>query len=140
MHELLDDEQLIYALLRRDMAPEVMVAPEVDVTTWDTLPYATFFCIAEEVASGPDLWSVLVTYNAFGDGSGEAFELCRSLHAVTHSWATPGVAVLPGLGSIEDVTTVSKFSRVGTVTVYGKNVTQYAGSYSLLTRYQPPTP
>ncbi|MFD5864357.1 hypothetical protein ACFWGP_05360 [Agromyces sp. NPDC127015] len=136
---LIDDEALIYRLFTRDIPPDHYIASEVDVTTWELMPYGRFSCITDGGGNGPGIWHTILSVNVFGNGTDEAFAYARELDRIIRNWGDPGVAVLPGLGSVESAEREQKFTRVGSVEVNGKNVTQYLGTYELTLRYQPPT-
>jgi hypothetical protein len=136
--DLVDDEQLLYALFTRDLAPGTQCAAELDVDSFDDLPLVTFVTTAgDQNANGPGLWSVSLTVNVFADGQDAAWAVCKTVYGVIHAWATPGggvLAGLPELGHISRVEDVSKFSRTATVDLGGKNITQYAGLFTLSIR------
>lgn len=130
---LIDDERLVFQLLRRDLPPGVMVAAELDVEAWDELPFVTFITAGDSSGNGPGLWECSLTLNIFGEGEA-AFALAQEVYQAVHSWDMPGVAVLPGIGSVEAVADVSKPSRTASVSIGGKNTTQYSAIFRLALR------
>lgn len=133
--DLVDDEQLVFALLSRDLDDSVTVAAELDVDSIDTLPFVTFLSAGgEQGSNGPGLWSVQLTVNVFGDGSTAAWETCRAVYRAIHAWAKPGASSLPNLGHVSRVTDLSKFARVAAVAMQGKQITQYVGTFTLMIR------
>lgn len=133
--ELIDDELIIFTLLKRDLPDSVTIAAELDVDSIDHLPFVTFSVRGgDQVGNGPGLWNVPVTFRVFAEGQDSTWELCRDLFTIVHEWATPGASTLTGLGHVSAVDDVSKFSRDATVDIQGKNVTQYSGSFDLLIR------
>jgi hypothetical protein len=136
--ELVDDEQLIFALLRRDLASSVGVAAELDVDSIDSLPFVTFIVTGgDQGANGPGLWAASLALNVFAQGQDEAWVTARAVYGAVHKWDTPGASILdaaPELGYVSRVTDLNKFSRVGSVEMQGKNITQYLGTFELKIR------
>lgn len=132
---LLDDELLVFALLKRDLPESVTVGAELDIDSIDHLPLVTFGSVGgNPVSNGPGLWSIPITFRVFAEGQDATWELCRDLHEAVMNWALPGVANAEGIGQVHAVSVVSKFSRDATVDMQGKNVNQYSGSFELIVR------
>lgn len=133
--ELLDDELMIFTLLKRDLDPSVMVASELDVDSIDHLPLVTFSIRGgDQMGNGPGLWSTPLVLNVFAEGQDDTWEVCKALYRIVHEWTIPGNSTIPNVGYISSLTDLSKFSKDPSVSMQGKNVTQYTGSFDLTIR------
>jgi hypothetical protein len=133
--ELVDDEQLIFQLLRRDLDDSVQVASEMDVDSIEDLPFVSFSLSGgEQDGNGPGLWRSSLTLNVFDKSQDSAWETCRELYRSVRTWEIPGESSIEGLGYVSSVTDMSKFSRIATVTLQGKNIVQYSGMFFLTIR------
>jgi hypothetical protein len=139
---MIDAEKLIYDLLTRDLDDGVTVMPAIDVDVMDTLPLVTFHVTVGQAidnSSPPQGWVVTLNLDVFDDDLDDAKNLSFALYDVVWAWGN-GFANPPAL--IEDVGGVahdsvddnSIFTRVLTVEVESKRVTQYAGSFELTLR------
>lgn len=132
---LVDDELLVYTLLKRELPEGATLAAELDVDSIDTLPFITYNVRGgDQSGNGPGLWSSPLTIRVFAEGQDAGWELCRDLYRVIHLWAEPGNSTVPGVAYVTNVTDLSKFSRDATVAMEGKQITQYTGSFELITR------
>lgn len=132
---LLDDELLIFSLLKRDLDPSVMVSAELDVLSIDHLPLVMFSCRGgDQMGNGPGLWSSQLVLNVFAEGQDAAHEVCVALYRVVHEWALPNGSTVANAGYVTSVMDLSKFSKAPSVSMQGKNVTQYTGSFDLTIR------
>lgn len=132
---LIDDEQLVYLLLKRDLVDSVTLAAELDVESIDSMPFVTFNLRGgDQSGNGPGLWSCPLTIRVFAEGQDAAWELCSDLYRAVHMWAESGHSTVAGLGYVAVTTDLSKFSRDASVQMKGKNITQYTGSFELIIR------
>jgi len=142
--ELLDGEQVVNALLIRGLPEEIDIAADLDVNSIDELPCLTYTLNGDgQSENGPGLFTYTLTLSAFGDGLDQTFALAKAVYACVWSWdQDPQLTHVINdetnrlIGWVEDVEDVSSFSRVGSVDMVGKLVTQYVGVFSLTLRNQ----
>lgn len=133
--ELIDDEQLIYKLLQTTAPEGSTVIADLDVDSIEDLPCITFVVTGEgQTGNGPGLWDATLLVNVFADDD-TAFTVCKALYRGIHLWEHPDHGFIEGIGAVEEVGDVSKFSRlVSGVQMIGKSVTQYSGTFGLALR------
>jgi len=132
---MVDAEQLIYFLLRRDVPAEFAVTSEIDVDSTDNLPLVTFAIGGDgQSDNGPGLWHIVLDINVFGAGRGPAYDSALTVYDAVSAWNDSAPAVLPGVGWVHSVNDVSLFSRLASANINGRNVTQYSGSFALAVR------
>lgn len=132
---LIDAEQLVYTLLKRDVESriaEVLVLADLDVDSIENLPVVTYALSGGgQESNGRGLWEYTLSLNMFAEDN-DAFDVAKAVYEAVWSWDEPGVAVLPGIGSVNAVADVSAPSRlVSGVQMIGKHVTQYTAAFAL---------
>lgn len=132
---LIDGEQIVYTLLRRDIASRVSgvdVVADLDVDSIENLPTVTYSLSGgSQDSNGRGLWEFTLSLNIFAEDA-DAFDVAAAVYAAVWSWDEPGVAVLPDLGSVNAVEDVSAPGRlVSGIQMIGKHVTQYVAVFAL---------
>lgn len=139
---MIDAELLIKTLLDRDMPAGATAVPSIDVDVMDVFPMITFHVSVGQAidnSSPPQGWTVTLDLDVFDDDLDDAKALAFAVYDIVHAWAD-GFAIPPaivndvGYVSHDSVEDNSIFTRVLTVDVESKQVTQYAGSFDLILR------
>lgn len=136
--ELIDSDVLFQALLMEgEIVPAGQVAAEVDVDTFDAIPFVTHSSLIAQDGNGRGLWTATLQLTAFTDGTVSAFNaVVRPLYALVHSWGElPTNGIVPGVGAVERVQDIQAFNRQGKgVPMNNKTVVPYVGSFELSIR------
>lgn len=136
MNELVDDTQIIHDLYTQAL-PGVTVMQQLFDTAHDYLPVLMFDLNgsdAEWTANGPGLWNSTLDVWIFAESEQAAWELSKRVHSITATWDIPGEGYFPGVGGVERVETIAKFSRPFDSDMFDKAVSQAQASYACLIR------
>lgn len=135
---MLNIERLVYVVLSQ-IEPDVLnVAPDLDIDSIDEFPFMTYSietgAALDGVQSRPTAWAVQLNLNLFVEGLDEAIDLAGIVYDAVWSWndvfgSRPGF--VEGLGHLTEVDDQSLFSRVSSVVIRGRGITQLAGSFVL---------
>lgn len=133
--ELLDNDQLFNTLIREIAPPEVTVAGDLDVNSFQEIPFVTHFSTASQDGNANGLWTVVLTVSIFDDPA-TAYGLVKALYKGIWAWDDPTKGIVPGIGAIESIDQeLSAFSRVGgEAQMENKTAIQYTGSWQLTAR------
>ena len=139
---MIDAEAVIYQLLVRDLPDDVTVRPAIDVDAMDVFPMVTFHVNvgqAVDNASPPRAWTVTLDLAVFDDDLDDAKDLSFALYDIVWAWgngfsAPPAIVDDVGGVSHDSVEDNSIFTRILTLDIESKQVTQYAGSFDLILR------
>lgn len=139
---MIDVDALLYQLLIRDAPDGAEVRPAIDVDALDVFPLITFHVsvgASVDNASPPQAWTVTLDLTIFDDDLDDAKALAFDLYDVVHGWADGFAlppAIIAGVGSVahDSVEDNSIFTRILTLDIESKQVTQYAGSFDLILR------
>lgn len=135
MGPLLDADTLFQTLLTRLAIPGATVEADLDVDSFDEVPFITHQSIIAQDNNGPGLWTVTLSVNLF-IGPENPFPTVASLYAGIWSWNLPLEGVVDGVGSVSEVIDGSAFSRLGAAQMLNKVVTQYVGSFELAVHHR----
>lgn len=133
---MLNSEQLLYTLLTRGL-PGIAVVPELDVTSIDDFPLVTFSVMSGNAVEGstspPKAWDAMLALSVFDDDLDDAIALARRVYDLVWSWddAWAGANIVDGLGHATEIADQSMFTRIGTVAIGARSVTQLSGSFDL---------
>lgn len=135
---MLDGDALLFQLLRKGIAPEVTLKPDLEVDAIDRFPYVTFTGIGgaalnDRGSLAPIAWDWNLTVNVFDTDLDDCKAVATAFYDLVHSWNDPwGTAhMIPGLGHATQVSDLSLFSKVGSADIPGHTVQQLAGSFAL---------
>ncbi|WP_382307283.1 hypothetical protein [Herbiconiux sp. UC225_62] len=136
---MIDAEVLAKKLLDAAVPDGVTVMPDIDADAWDEFPLVTFRISVGQAVDNhapPSAWIATLDINILDDDLDDAKALARGLYGAIWEWADPfaGKNIVEDVGSVNDIEDQSIFTRVATVEVESKWVTQYAGSFSLTLR------
>lgn len=136
MISVLDLDLLVYTLLTRSI-PDVPFAPDLDVDSIGRLPLVTFTVTGGAAVAGspapPFAWDASLALSVFGEGIDEARATAGRVYDAVWSWDDPfnGLGIIDGLGHAAAIDDESLFTRIGTVDIAARSITQYAGSFGL---------
>lgn len=133
--EMLDNDQLFNTLIRDITPPEASVAGDLDVNSFEEIPFVTHFSTASQEGNANGLWTVVLTVSLF-DEPATAFAMVKTLYKGIWAWNDPTKGIVPGIGAIESIDQeLSAFSRVGgEAQMENKTAIQYTGSWQLTAR------
>ncbi|MBQ9917356.1 MAG: hypothetical protein IJO71_09170 [Microbacterium sp.] len=136
MDDLIDADSLFSQLLDALEIPDATIAVDLDVDSFDDVPFVTHHSIIAQAGNGPGLWSALLTVNIFLEVTDDTFGVVQALYRGIHSWDDPDKGIVPEVGAVETVERdVEAFTRRGpSVDLNAKSVTQYTGSFELTIR------
>lgn len=133
---MLNTEKLIYMLLKRGLH-DVAVIPELDVTSIDDFPLVTFSVSGGNAVLGssspPKAWDVVLNLSVFHDDLDAAIDLAGRVYDIVWGWdeAWNGTGIIDSVGHAAEIEDQSVFSRLGTVAIGNRSVTQLAGGFGL---------
>ncbi|MDQ1113933.1 hypothetical protein QE418_003381 [Microbacterium testaceum] len=134
MTKLLNASKLFQTLLTRDGPPAAKVASDLDVGSFDDVPFITH---SSQISQdrGPGLWTVILTINLFLEPR-DAFDVADYVYSAVTEWGDdPDLGVVPGVGGVEDLEDMNAFVPVsGEVSMVNKIVVHYQGSFTLTVR------
>lgn len=134
MTKLLNAQKLFQVLLARDAPPSATVASDLDVDSFDDVPFITHNeTIAQD--GGPGLWTVMLTVNLFAEPR-DSFDVASYLYDAITEWGEdPENAIVPGVGAVEALEDMNALVPVsGEVSMVNKIVVHYQGSFTLTVR------
>jgi hypothetical protein len=138
---MIDAELLIKTLLDRDTPEGVLILPAIDGIEYPgVFPLMTFAVSVGQAIDNhapPAGWEATLDLNIIDDDLDDAKALAFAVYDAVWAWAdpfSPSVGIVANVGSVNDVGDNSIFTRVSTVEVESKWVTQYAGSFGLTLR------
>lgn len=138
---MLNADRLFQTLLSEIMVDighdDDSVAAELDVDSFTLMPFLTHRSLVAADLNGPGLYSVTLTANLFLDPADTPFEWVESLHERILLWDSAEMTgVVPGVGGVEEIRReIAAFDRVTSgAQMFGKEVTQYLGSWELTAR------
>lgn len=132
--QLLDAAQLFQTLFTRDL-PNASVAFDLDVDSFEHIPFVTHTSLIAQDGNGEGLWTVTLIVNLFvAPHDAQAF--AASVYRVIRRWAAdPEKTYIEGVGSLDLIEDANAFVPVsGTVTMLNKVVRQYQGSFNMRAR------
>jgi hypothetical protein len=129
--------RVMYPLLRGHLAERVAVAPSIEADAIDDLPLVTFAtsigAAIDDFDGPPSAWEASTVLNVFATTADEAEALCGVLYDLFRSfndpWAEPRTGLVPDYSIVVEVTDRDGFDLVGSASIPGRNVVQYAGSF-----------
>lgn len=134
-NRLLDAGLLFQTLLDAAKPEGSTVAADLDVESFDAVPFITHSWTIAQDRNGPGLWSVMLTINLFLETTG-AFDTVAGLYEAIHAWGEdPDAAIVPGVGAVESVEDSSAIQPVsGEVLMNTKAVRHYQGTFEITAR------
>lgn len=133
---MLNIEQLFFKLLQQSL-PDIEFAPELDVDSIDRFPFVTFSATGGNAldSSGPkpNGWDCFLSLEVFDDDLDHAIEVAGQIYDAVWSWNDPwgGTNSVKDLGHVAEIDDQSIFTRVGSVAIGSRSITQLAGSFTL---------
>lgn len=140
MAKLLNAARLFQALLDRDKPDGATVANDLDVDSFDDIPFITHNTLIAQTGNAPGLWDVTLTVNVFlepRDAAGvPAFDVVAAIYAAVHAWGEhPMNGIVPGVGAVESVDDMNAFAPAsGDVLMVNKVVRQYSATFGIQAR------
>lgn len=136
MDDLIDSDRLFSRLLDALDIPGAEVAADLDIDSFDDVPFITHHSLIAQTGNAPGLWSAVLTVNVFLEATDATFGIVRAVYRGIHSWEDPESGIVPGVGAVESIDRdVEAFTRRGqSVDLNAKSVTQYTGSFELTIR------
>jgi hypothetical protein len=133
--KLLDNDQLFQKLIVGIAPPGASVAADLDVNSFEEIPFITHFSTAVQDGNANGLWIVTLSVSLF-DEPANAFSRVEQLYQGIWGWDDPTKGIVPGIGAIESIDQeLSAFSRVGgEAQMENKTAIQYTGSWQLTAR------
>jgi hypothetical protein len=133
---LIDSDRLFQQLLVGIEIPGVTVAADLDVDSFDDVPFVTHNASIAQSGNSEGIWTAALTVTAFIEANTESFKTVQALYDGIHAWGeAPWDHIVPGVGAVETIRDVEAFTRVGqAVRMFAKSVTQYTGSFELTIR------
>lgn len=130
---LLNNDRLFQSLLTEIKPAGSEVAADLDVDSFDAVPFITHNSLIAQDRNGAGLWTVQLNVNLFV-GPENPFPTVNALYEGIWSWDQPQNGVVAGIGHVVEVTDGNAFSRLGAAQMLNKVVTQYVGSFRLTVR------
>ncbi|MCJ1709228.1 hypothetical protein [Microbacterium sp. VKM Ac-2923] len=135
MAKLLNAALLFQTLLADDAPPSATVASDLDVDSFDEIPFVTHSANIAQDGAGPDLWTATLVVNIFAPPR-DSFDVAAYLYAAITGWGEdPDAGIVPGVGAVERLDDLNAFVQVsGEVSMVNKIVVHYQGTFTLLVR------
>lgn len=134
---MLDGDALLYQLLRKGLAPEVTLKPDLEVDTIDRVPYVTYTGVGgNSIADNgvtPIAWTWTLVVNVFHTDLDEAKDVAEAVYDLVHGWNDVwGTShKIAGLGHAAEVSDLSLFSKTGQADIPGHTIQQLTGQFLL---------
>ena len=135
MAELLDAALLFQRLLDESKPEGSTVAGDLDMDSFDEIPFITHSTLIQQAGNGPGVWNVTLTVNLFLDPAG-AFPVVAAVYRAIHAWGEdPDAGVVADLAGIEEVEDLNAFVPVsGEVVMNNKVCRHYQGTFNIVAR------
>lgn len=132
---LLDTDGLFQSLITNVVGPDAAVGGDLDVQTFEYLPFVLHSSNASQEGNANSLWSVTLTVHVFAEPA-TAWPLVQSVYSGIWAWEDPTQGIVPGVGAIESLDQeISAFSRIGgEAQMENKTAIQYTGSWVFTAR------
>lgn len=134
---MLDADTMFQSLLF-DLAPTgAGVAAELDVGSFDALPYIVHSSQVQQDRNHEGLYTVTLSASLFLDHAETSFSFVSDMYDGIYSWVqSPTAGIVAGVGAIESMDQeLSAFNRLTSgVQMMNKVVTQYVGSWEFTVR------
>jgi hypothetical protein len=129
--------RVMYPVLRGHLSERIAVSPALEADAIDDLPLVTFSTsigsAIDDYEGMPTAWEASTVLNVFATTADEAEAICGALYDLFRSfnnpWLEPRPGLVPNYSLLVEVTDRDGFDLVGSASIPGRNVVQYAGSF-----------
>lgn len=127
----------LFQTLLEDASDVAEVAADLDVDSFDEVPFVTHSELIAQDGNANGLWTVTLTVNIFVDAARNPHETVSAIYDLIRSWGEhPTAGVVPGVGGVENVEDLQAFTPLpGAAQMLNKVVRQYNGSFSIGVRH-----
>jgi len=136
MDDLIDSDRLFQHLFAALDIEGATVAADLDVDSFDSVPFITHRSTISQSGNGPGLWTAALSVSVFVEATTSTFRVVQDVYRGIHSWDAHDAGIVPHIGTVETVDRdIEAFTRMGqSVDLNAKSVTQYVGSFELTLR------
>lgn len=138
---MLNADRLFQALLEEIMGrlgePEESVGADLDVDSFEAIPFVTHRSLVAQDRNGDGLYTVTLTISLFVDVAETPFEWIERFYVEVQRWGSVEMTgIVPGVGGVHSIDReIAAFERLASgVQMLNKSVTQYVGSWQLTVR------
>ena len=129
---------VLFQSLYTEALPEMGVGSDLDVDSFDAVPFLTHQSIIAQLPNGRGAWQITHTVNMFLEPD-DAYMHTSRVYDLVHSWGEePRAGLVDDVGVVVGVEDLNAFSaQSGDVDMLNKIVRHYAAQFTMVARILP---